>query len=141
MGGGTSRSSSVLGIDEHAVVKTLVFETTDRDPVIVLMHGDCNVDTKSLAAAIGTSKVWSAAPAVAEARSGWPVGGTNPFALKTQMPIYMEESILDLHRMFINGGGRGILVELAPRDFVVVIKPTFVRCAKPKAQLNPLNKP
>jgi Cys-tRNA(Pro) deacylase len=134
-GGGTARSSRLLGIDEHAVVKTLVFEDQDRRPLIVLMHGDCHVDTKELARLIGAQKIWSAAPAVAEALSGWPVGATNPFALKTAMPVYLESTVLELAKMYINGGGRGILVSMDPADFLRSLQPRLVRCAKEKPVL------
>jgi Cys-tRNA(Pro) deacylase len=135
LGGGTSRSSRLLGIDEHAVVKTLVFEDQERKPLVVLMHGDCHVDTKALAQLVGAKKIWSAAPAVAEALSGWPVGATNPFALKTEMPIYLESSVLNLAKMYINGGGRGFLVSMDPADFLRSLQPRLVRCAKEKPVL------
>ena len=132
LGGGTARSSSVLGVNEHAVIKTLVFEDQDRSPIVVLMHGDRNVDTKVLARQIGAEKIWSVAPTVAETLSGWPVGATNPFALKTDMPIYLESSVMDLAKMYINGGGRGILVSMYPADFLRLLQPRLVRCAKEK---------
>ena len=131
-GGGTPRSSAELGVSEHAIIKTLVFETDTREPLVVLMHGDKNVDTKILASQIGVAKIWSCAPAVAEGFSGWPVGATNPFALKTDMPVMLESTVLDLPRMYINGGGRGLLVSLNPADFLRVLQPRLVRCAKEK---------
>jgi Cys-tRNA(Pro) deacylase len=134
-GGGTARSSGILGIPERAVIKTLIFESDKREPMVVLMHGDCNVDTKVLAAELGVAKIWSCAPAVAESISGWPVGATNPFALKSDIPIHMEASVLDLPKMYINAGGRGILVELLPGDFLRVIQPRLVHCAKEKRML------
>ena len=134
-GGGTARSSSILGIQEHAVIKTLIFENDARDPMVVLMHGDCHVDAKTLALDLGVSKVWSCAPAIAESISGWPVGATNPFALKNDIPILMEASVMDLSKMYINAGGRGFLVELRPADFLRVIHPRLVRCAKEKRVL------
>jgi Cys-tRNA(Pro) deacylase len=134
-GGGTARSSSVLGISEHAVIKTLVFESGDRVPMIVLMHGDRNVDTKALAGQLAVSKIWSCAPAVAERFSGWQVGATNPFALKTPMPLHLEESVLELPRMYVNGGGRGLLVSMRPADFYRILEPRLVRCAKEKPVL------
>lgn len=132
LGGGTARSSGVLGIAEHSVIKTLVFEDANRKPLIVLMHGDRNVDTKLLSQQLGLTKIWSCAPEVAENHSGWAVGSTNPFALKTAMPVFMEESVLELSRMYVNGGGRGLLVALDPRDFMRVVEVRLVRCAKEK---------
>jgi Cys-tRNA(Pro) deacylase len=134
-GGGTPRSSHLLGVDEHAVIKTLVFESDQRQPMIVLMHGDRNVDTRLLSQQCGLSKIWSCAPAIAENLSGWPVGATNPFALKTRMPIFMEETVKLLPVMYINGGGRGLLVSMTPEDFLKVIAVRLVRCAKEKPMI------
>jgi prolyl-tRNA editing enzyme YbaK/EbsC (Cys-tRNA(Pro) deacylase) len=97
------------------------------------MHGDKAVDAARLAEQAGVPKIWSCSPADAEAMSGWPVGATNPFILKTSMPIYLESSVLDLQKIFINGGGRGCLVEMTPADLVGIVKPSLVRCAKDKA--------
>lgn len=132
-GGGTKRSSSLLGVSEHAVIKTLVFQDHTRRPLLVLMHGDKSVDGAQLAEQIGVPKIWSCSPADAELMSGWPVGATNPFVLKTSMPIYLESSVLDLPKMFINGGGRGCLVGMTPADLLGLVKPSLVRCAKDKA--------
>ncbi len=132
LGGGTERSSRCLGIDEHAVVKTLVFEDEARQPLVVLMHGDCKVDTAKLAERSGVSKIWACAPPVAEKLSGWPVGATNPFVLKTEMPVFLQETVLELKTMYINGGGRGLLVALSPTDFLKVVNVRLVRCAKEK---------
>ena len=132
-GGGTKRSSTILGISEHFVVKSLLFETDERSPILVLMHGDRLVDTKELAKQLGVSKIWSCAPAVAQSFSGWPVGATNPFILKTKMPIYVEETVMKLARVYINGGGQGLLVALSPIDIERLLSPRLVRCAKEKA--------
>jgi len=132
IGGGTKRSSSELGVDEHAIVKTLIFETQDRSPLVVLMHGDLSVDTKKLAGELGVTKIWSCSPTVAENLSGWPVGATNPFALKTIMPIFLEASVMDLPRIYINGGGRGLLVSMSPVDLSRVVQIRLVRCAREK---------
>jgi Cys-tRNA(Pro) deacylase len=134
-GGGTPRSSSVLGLDEHAIIKTLIFENKEIGPHVVLMHGNMNVDTKALAAELGMSKIWSCAPEVATAFSGWPVGATNPFALKIDMRIFLEESILALPKMYVNGGGRGLIVGLAPKEFIRVVPTELVHCAKEKRVL------
>lgn len=131
-GGGTGRSSTVLGVDEHAVIKTLVFEDNERKPLVVLMHGDRNVDTRQLAHQCGVAKIWSCAAEVAEKLSGWPVGSTNPFDLKTPMPIFLEETVQNLPVMYINGGGRGLLISMAPKDFLQIVDVRLVRCAKEK---------
>ena len=124
--GGTRVSARELGVDEHAVVKTLVMEDDSRAPLIVLMHGDLEVSTKQLARAIGCKHVEPCKPDVANRHSGYLVGGTSPFGLRKAMPIYVERTILDLPRIYINGGARGFLVGLAPADLVRVLNPTPV---------------
>jgi Cys-tRNA(Pro) deacylase len=130
--GGTRVSAAKLGVSEHHVVKTLVMEDEQRKPLVVLMHGDRDVSTKSLARQIDTKRVEPCAPAVAERHSGYQVGGTSPFGLRKPMPIYVERTILDLDRIYINGGRRGFLVALAPADLVKVLGPTPVDVALEK---------
>ena len=115
--GGTAESARQLGVDEHAIVKTLVFETNERKPLIVLMHGDRQVSTKNLARHLGVKSVEPATPERANKWTGYLVGGTSPFGLKTYMPIYVEKTIFDLERIYINGGKRGFLVEVNPEVF------------------------
>jgi Cys-tRNA(Pro) deacylase len=112
--GGTSESAKQLGVDEHAVVKTLVFETNERKPLIVLMHGDRQVSAKNLARHIGVKSVEPATPERATKWTGYLVGGTSPFGTRTQMPVYVEKTIFDLDRIYINAGKRGFLVEINP---------------------------
>ena len=113
--GGTHASSEHLGVDEHAVVKTLIFEDESKKPLCILMHGDREVSAKNLARHIGTRSVAPCAPEVADRHSGYQVGGTSPFGLKRAMSIYCESSVVQLPRIYINGGARGFLVELDPR--------------------------
>lgn len=127
--GGTRASSEALGVPEHSVVKTLIFETERGEPLCVLMHGDHDVSVKQLARAIGTKSVAPCAPEVADRHSGYQVGGTSPFGLRRAMPIYMQSTILDLPRIYINGGARGFLVELDPRDAQRVLAPVLVEVA------------
>jgi Cys-tRNA(Pro) deacylase len=127
--GGTRASAEALGVDEHAVVKTLIFEDEARKPLCILMHGDREVSAKQLARAIGTKSVAPCEPAVADRHSGYQVGGTSPFGLKRAMPIYMQRTILDLPRIHINGGARGFLVALAPSEAQRVLAPTLVDVA------------
>ena len=127
--GGTTVSAQELGVDEHAVVKTLVMEDGDRHPLIVLMHGDRSVSTKNLARAMGTKHVVSCDPAVAEKHTGYRVGGTSPFGTRKRLPIYVQKSILDLDRVYINGGHRGFLVGISPDDLVRVLQPVAVDVA------------
>jgi Cys-tRNA(Pro) deacylase len=126
--GGTAASASALGVDEHAVVKTLVMEDEDKKPLIVLMHGDREVSTKNLARQLGKKTVSPCKPDVAERHSGYQVGGTSPFGTRKAMPIYVEKTILDLERIYINGGRRGFLVSIAPSVLVETLgaKPVSV---------------
>jgi Cys-tRNA(Pro) deacylase len=127
--GGTRHSAEVLGVDEHAVIKTLIFEDDARRPLCILMHGDREVSTKNLARQLGVKQVAPCAPEVADRHSGYQVGGTSPFGLRRAMPIYMERSIGALATIWINGGARGFLVELAPGELVRVLEPTMVDVA------------
>lgn len=113
--GGTTRSSSELGVDEHAVVKTLVFETDAKKPLIALMHGDRVVSAKQLARHLGVKTVAPCKPEVAEKWTGYQVGGTSPFGTRTALPVYVERTILELPKVWINGGKRGFLVALDPK--------------------------
>ena len=127
--GGTRASSEALGVPEHSVVKTLIFETERGDPLCILMHGDREVSAKQLARAIGTRSVTPCTPEVADRHSGYQVGGTSPFGLRRSMPIYMQSTILDLPRIYINGGARGFLVEIDPRDAQRILAPVLVDAA------------
>ncbi len=127
--GGTGISSSALGVDEHHVVKTLIFENDKRQPLCVLMHGDRKVSTKELARQIGAKRVAPCTPEDAHRHSGYLVGGCSPFGLKKPMPVYMEKSILEIGKIFINGGKRGFLVGLAPQDVLRLVNATLVSAA------------
>jgi len=128
--GGTKASSEALGVDEHAVVKTLIFEDDRKQPLCILMHGDREVSAKQLARVIGARTVAPCAPEVADRHSGYQVGGTSPFGLKRSMPIYIERTILELPRIYINGGARGFLVSLDPKEAARVLAPTAVDVAR-----------
>ncbi|MEO8836133.1 MAG: Cys-tRNA(Pro) deacylase [Caldimonas sp.] len=128
--GGTAESARQLGVDEHEVVKTLVMQNEKGEPLIVLMHGDRQVSTKNLARAIGAKTVAACTPEAAERASGYLVGGTSPFATRKALPVYVEETILALDRVCINGGRRGYLVGIAPRVLVTLLGARPVRCAK-----------
>ncbi|MET0335825.1 MAG: Cys-tRNA(Pro) deacylase [Rhizobacter sp.] len=127
--GGTTESARQLDVDEHHVVKTLVMEDEAAKPLIVLMHGDRQVSTKNLARQIGTKKVSPCKPEVAQRHSGFMVGGTSPIGTTKAMPIYVEESVLALERIYINGGRRGYLVGISPRVLTEVLKAQPVQCA------------
>ena len=114
--GGTEVSARSLGVPEHHVVKTLVMQDEDAKPLIVLMHGDKKVSTKNLARQTGRKRIETCKPEVAQRHSGYQVGGTSPFGTKKKMPIYLERSILDLPKIYINGGRRGFLVGIDSND-------------------------
>lgn len=129
--GGTKVSARELGISEHAVIKTLVMEDEMAAPFIVLTHGDLEVSTKTLARQIGAKSVQPCKPEIAQRHSGYLVGGTSPFGTKKQMPIYAEASIFALPKIFINGGSRGFLVEMDPKDLTRVLEVTEVQAGLP----------
>jgi Cys-tRNA(Pro) deacylase len=127
--GGTAVSARELGVDEHAVVKTLVMQDEAARPLIVLMHGDRKVSTKNLARQIGCKSVEPCMPEVAQRHSGYLVGGTSPFGTKKAMPVYVEASILELEKIHINGGRRGYLVGIAPGVLTATLGCKPVNCA------------
>lgn len=127
--GGTGVSSSALGVPEHEVVKTLVMETERGEPLIVLMHGDRKVSTKELARVAGVKRIFPCKPEVAQRHSGYLVGGTTPFGTRKAMPIYLERSVLELPRIYINGGRRGYLLGMDSTELTRVLCPVLVDVA------------
>lgn len=128
--GGTRHSSAALGVDEHQVVKTIVLETGDKDPLVCLMHGDRQISTKQLARVLGVKAVQPCDAAVAHRHTGYLVGGTSPFGMRKPLPVYVERTILDLPVLYINGGARGLLVEIAPRVLTELLGAVPVDVAK-----------
>ena len=120
--GGTRESARQLGVDEHSVVKTLIFETNENKPLIVLMHGDRQVSSKNLARHLGVKSVEPSTPERASKFTGYMFGGTSPFGMRTVMPVYVESTIFELDSIYINGGKRGFLVEIEP----VVLKKVLI---------------
>jgi Cys-tRNA(Pro) deacylase len=127
--GGTAVSSRKLGVEEHCVVKTLIMEDEKRNPIIVLMHGDCQVSTKELARIMKVKMITPCSPETANKHSGYMVGGTSPFGTRKVIPVYMEESIAMLEKVYINGGKRGFLVEIKTEDIIKILKPLIVNVA------------
>ncbi|MFO0607213.1 MAG: Cys-tRNA(Pro) deacylase [Polyangiales bacterium] len=127
--GGTRVSARELGVDEHLVVKTLIMEDDKAAPLVVLMHGDREVSTKALARAIGARSVAPCKPEVADRHSGYQVGGTSPLGTRRAMPVYVERTILDAPKVYVNGGSRGFLVGVAPKDLAALLAPTLVDVA------------
>ena len=127
--GGAQHSAQVLGLDPFSVVKTLIMQDQDAKPLVVLMHGNRKVSTKNLARQVGLKSIEPCAPEVANRHSGYLVGGTSPFATRRAMPVYIEESILALPRICINGGRRGYLVGIDPQVCVQLLSAKPVNCA------------
>ena len=127
--GGTAVSARELGVDEHAVIKTLIMEDERKEPLIVLMHGDREVSTRNVARHLGVKTVAPCAPAVADRHSGYQVGGTSPFGTRRAMPVYGPSTLTDLPYVYINGGRRGYLVGMTPADLVRVLAPTLLDIA------------
>ena len=129
--GAVTRAAAMeVGVDEHIVVKTLVMETGEGDPLIILMHGDRQVSTKALARQMGVKTVKPSSPKDAERLTRYRVGGISPFGTKRKLSVYVEETILDLQRIVINGGRQGFLLELAPQDLIKMLNPTPVNVAR-----------
>ena len=124
--GGTSHSSSSLGVPEHSVVKTLIMEDERGGPLVVLMHGDRKVSTKELARQAGVKRIAPCKPETATRHSGYLIGGTSPFGTRKAMPVFLEKSVLALPRIYINGGRRGYLLGMDPAELTRVLAPKLV---------------
>lgn len=131
--GGTTRAAQELGVPEHATVKTIVMETDAKKPLIVLMHGDCEISTKQLARHMGVKSVSPCTPDTATRHTGYMVGGTSPFGLRKQLPVFAEASLFDLAELYINGGRRGLLVKMSPAVLEQLLKPEHVHVANARA--------
>ncbi len=128
--GGTAHSSKALGVAEHCVIKTLIMEDDKKQPLIVLMHGDCEVSTKSLARQIGVKSISPCLAKVANSHSGYQIGGTSPFGTKKKMPVYCAKTVLDLPKIYVNGGKRGYLISLSPEALLRVLEPKLVSASQ-----------
>ena len=127
--GGTAHTSAALGVPEHQVVKTLIMENEKAEPLVVLMHGDRKVSTKALARAAGMKRIAPCKPETATRHSGYLIGGTSPFGTRKAMPVFLERSVLDLPRIYINGGRRGYLLGMDSAELVRVLSPVLVEAA------------
>jgi Cys-tRNA(Pro) deacylase len=127
--GGTEVAANALGVDEHLVIKTLVFEDDSRAPLILLMHGDRQASAKALARTLGVKTVGACEPRVANRHTGYTVGGISPFGTTKPIPVFVERSIQELPRLFINAGKRGLLAEIPPAELVRILNPTPVDVA------------
>jgi Cys-tRNA(Pro) deacylase len=124
--GGTAHTSGALGVPEHEVVKTLIMETERGEPLVVLMHGDRKVSTKELARAAGVKRIAPCKPEAAQRHSGYLIGGTSPFGTRKSMPVYLERTVLELPRIYINGGRRGYLLGMDSTELARVLSPVLV---------------
>ncbi len=124
--GGTKASAEALNVDEYNVVKTIVLEDESKKPLIVLMHGTKNISTKNLARIRGVKSITPCEPDKAQKITGYLVGGTSPFGIRKQVDYYMEKTIADLDNIFVNGGKRGLLVEISPKVIIDLLKPRLV---------------
>ena len=134
MARGTRHAAEALGLDEHAVVKSLVFDAREAGPVLVLMHGDRQVSTRVLARVLGVRQVAPCPPARAEKLTGYRVGGTSPFGSRTRLAVLVEASVLNLERIFLNAGRRGLLAAVDPRAVARALEATSVACATPEVR-------
>ena len=124
--GGTAEAARQLRVDEHAVIKTLVFGESPKSPFLMLAHGDREVSVKKLARALGVRSVAPCEPAVAARVTGYQVGGISPFGTRQRLPVFVEASVLDLPRLYVNGGRRGLLVSMAPSAVATALAATLV---------------
>ena len=127
--GGTHQFAALFQVPDHQVIKTLVFETEQKEPLLVLMHGDREVSTKQLARIIGVKQISPCDAATAQRHTGYQFGGTSPFGTRRQLPVYVEKTILELQKIYINGGKRGFIVEVTPHDMCAVLSITEVDVA------------
>jgi Cys-tRNA(Pro) deacylase len=127
--GGTAVSARELGVDEYCVIKTLVMEDEEKKALLVLMHGNRQVSTRELARQLGARSITPASPETAQKQTGYLVGGTSPFGTRRPLPVYLEESILTLPKIYINGGKRGFLVGLDPQTLMGLLGATSVKVA------------
>ena len=127
--GGNQCAAKCFNVDEHMVIKTLIMQNESATPLVILMHGDCEVSTKSLARQVGAKHIEPCKPEQAERNSGYRVGGTSPFNTRKRMPIYVQKTILDLPQIYINGGRRGFNIKIDPQILVTVLGAKTVDCA------------
>lgn len=127
--GGTHLCATALNVDEHITIKTLIMEDEHQSPLIILMHGDCEVSTQKLARTLSCRSITPCSPDTANKHSGYLVGGTSPFGTRHPMPVYMESSIADLHTLYINGGKRGYILQMEPKIIINILKPTLINVA------------
>ncbi len=125
--GGTAASAKYLQVDEHLVIKTIILEDENKNPMVVLMHGDKEISTKNLARLLNCKSITPCKPEIANKHTGYLVGGTSPFGTRKKMPVYMEETIAELPIIYINGGKRGYLVAIKPQEVIRMLQPVLVQ--------------
>lgn len=127
---GATVAAHNMGVNPHAVIKTLVMMDDSGDPLIVLMHAEKEVSLKELARQTGAKNVSTAPVKDAHRLTGYSVGGISPFATRTPMPVYTQRSILELPYLYINGGRRGFILGMTPSTLVKVLGATPVDVAR-----------
>ncbi|MCX6120286.1 MAG: Cys-tRNA(Pro) deacylase [Ignavibacteriales bacterium] len=127
--GGTHQFAAEFHVPDHQVIKTLVFETDQKKPMLVLMHGDKEVSTKQMARIIGVKQVTPCDANTAQRHTGYQFGGTSPFGTRHQLPVYVEKTILNLQKIYINGGKRGFIIEITPLSLCAALEITEVEAA------------
>ncbi len=136
-GGGTAQFAREMGVDEHLTIKTLIMEDDGHNPLIVLMHGDRQVSTKTLARHLGVKHIYPCDPLVANKHSGYQVGGTSPFGTRRKMWVYCQASIADLPTIYVNGGSRGYIISMCTADMLRVLQPVLLKFAQGGAERRP----
>ena len=111
------QAALALGVEPRRMLKTLMAEV-DGKPVCVVVPSDREVNMKKLAAAFGGKAANMMRPADAERMTGYHVGGISPFGQKKRVPVAVDEAALSETRVYLNGGQRGLQIEIDPNDAV-----------------------
>lgn len=130
--GGTALAAKELGVDNHLMIKTIIMEDENEEPLVILMHGDCEISTKNLARQVGRKKIEPCKPEQAQRNSGYFVGGTSPFGTRKRMPVFVQDTVAELPVIYINGGRRGVIAEMAGSVLTEVLGAKPVHVANPK---------
>lgn len=129
--GGARQAAEALSLETRRVIKTLVFQDENKSGLLVLMHGDLQVSAKQLARQLRCKNAAPCDQTTAMKLTGYKIGGISPFGTRTALPVFVESSIFNLETIYINGGRRGLLVQLEPTWLKTVLKATPVNVALP----------
>jgi len=117
-GGIGLQAAEALGVEPGRMLKTLMAEV-DGNPVCVVVPSDCEVSMKKLATALGGKSASMMRPADAERLTGYHVGGISPFGQKKRVPVAIERAAMANLTIFVNGGQRGLQIEIDPNDAAI----------------------